>query len=119
MIVIESFAFLNLPSTDIRKTIEFYSGFLDFDVLQEGPESAVLSFENIKVRFLQIQGAMEFPSDMPILSFLMDTDDFTDALQILEENNIDILSGPDPISKGEAFLVKDPSNNIVEFFYQE
>ena len=131
MLVIESFAFFNLSTPELRKTIDFYTMLLDFDVLQESPDRAVLSFENIKIKLYQsalVENETDDPEEeqeqltdnsVPVMSFLMDIDDFTDALQVIEDNQIEFVSGPDTIQNGESFLIRDPGNNLIEFFYQE
>ena len=130
MLVIESFAFFNLSTPELRKTIDFYTALLDFDVLQESPDRAVLSFENIKIKLYQsspLDNETDNPEEqkqvadnsVPVMSFLMDVDDFTDALQVIENQQIEFVAGPDTIQNGESFLIRDPGHNLIEFFYQE
>jgi predicted enzyme related to lactoylglutathione lyase len=58
-------------------------------------------------------------SNFPIFSFILDIDDFTEALQEIEANGIKIIAGPNEISGGENVLIADPAGNTIELYYQE
>lgn len=121
MVVIESFHHINLYASDIQKSIEFYTMFLDFEVLQEEESFALVTFDSLTLK-LRNQGPVPKPyedGDVPLLSFILDVDDFTDALQESEETNIQVLSGPNAIQHGESIVIQDPGGNLIELFYNE
>ena len=121
MVVIESLEYINVTSSDLKKSVEFYTLFLDFEILEEAEEHAILMFDNLKFRIVHSSNerAQGEQVGLPVLSFIMDVDDFTDAIQQIEEENIPIVSGPDEKDSGEAILIQDPGGNLIEFFYKE
>jgi len=119
MIVIESLNHINIPAQDIQKAVEFYTLYLDFEEVEVKEKEAILSFDDkISIRiFLEKDHK---PSGIyPLFSFILDIDDFTDALQVIEQNKIKIVSGPNENKKGESLIISDPSGNNIEFFYEE
>jgi len=119
MIVIESLSYLNLPTDDIEKSIEFYTNLLDFEVVESDEEQAVLSFDdNINIRLLKGGKAVSSEA-IPAFSFLLDMDDFTDALQEIENSGIKIVAGPKEVKGGENLIIADPSGNVLELYYTE
>ena len=121
MVVIESLEYINIPSYDLKKSIDFYTLFLDFEVLEETQNSVLLAFDNLNLKIINFQTKPDTNSQMtlPLLSFIMDVDDFTDAIQQIEQENIPIISGPDEKGLGESILIQDPGGNLIEFFYKE
>ena len=117
MIVIEAFHHINLPAVNLEKSKEFYTMFLDFELVSESPGKANIVFDSINL-FLD-EKLTEPLSSHPVFSFIMDIDDFTDALQEIEESSIEIVSGPSEIPGGECVTLKDPSGNLLELFYKE
>lgn len=113
MIVVEELHHITIPSTDIEKSIEFYTMLFDFDRIEE--EGSIVRFDNVTIQF----ETSASPSNHAVISFLLDVDDFTDALQELEEKTIEIVKGPDETEKGEEIQIKDPGGNIISLFYQE
>ena len=121
MVVIESLEHINIPSDDLKKSIEFYTLFLDFEILEETQDHVLLAFDNLNLKIISSQSKLQSSEqlNLPFLSFIMDVDDFTDAIQQVEEENIPIVSGPDEKGSGEAVLIQDPGGNLIEFFYKE
>jgi catechol-2,3-dioxygenase len=93
--------------------------FLDFEVISEQENSARIAFDETMIIQLNKVNANPFEGETPILSFLMDIDDFTEALMEMEENQIKIVSGPNETDNGESVFIADPSGNILELFYNE
>lgn len=118
MIVIETLNYINLSSTDLEKSKEFYTMFLDFDTISESEDNVILGFENLQLRLVKKDKAAG-GSDLPLLSFIMDVDDFTDALQEIESRRVSIVDGPFEIPGGEAVVIEDPSKNKLEFYYED
>lgn len=116
--LIESLQYIVIPTTDLKKSLEFYNELLDFEIVEEtNAKGALLQFDKINFQLLTVES--HEPSSQPLFSCILDIDDFTDALQELDENDVKVASGPSAIEKGEHVLVEDPSGNIVEFFYTE
>lgn len=116
MVIIETLSHINMPAKNLQKAVEFYTQFLDFEVVEESANSAIVSFDNLH---LKLDSGLEAYAKVPVLSFLLDVDDFTEALQEIEENNIEIAKGPFEIEGGESVYVVDPSGNLVELYYRE
>lgn len=119
MIVIESLNHINLPAHDLEKSVEFYSMLLDFEEVASDEKSVTISFDDkLNIRLIKTEGAV-LNSNFPIFSFIMDIDDFTEALQEIETGNITIISGPNEIEGGENLLIADPAGNTIELYYEE
>ncbi|MDH4262188.1 MAG: VOC family protein [Spirochaetia bacterium] len=119
MIVIESLNHINLPAHDLEKSVEFYAMLLDFEEVESDTNSVTISFDDkLNIRLIKTEGS-PINSNFPIFSFIMDIDDFTEALQEIESSNIPIISGPSEIDGGENLLIADPAGNTIELYYQE
>jgi predicted enzyme related to lactoylglutathione lyase len=105
-----------MPAKNLQKAVEFYTQFLDFEIIEEGSNYTIVSFDNLN---LKLDTGLEPYAKVPVLSFLLDVDDFTEALQEIEENNMEIAKGPFEIEGGESVYVSDPSGNLVELYYRE
>lgn len=116
MVIIETLSHINMPAKNLQKAVEFYTQFLDFEIVEETANFAIVSFDNLQ---LKLDTGLEAYAKVPVLSFLLDVDDFTEALQEIEENNIEIAKGPFEIEGGESVHVADPSGNLVELYYRE
>jgi len=119
MIVIESLNHINLPANDLEKSVEFYSMLLDFEEVESDTNSKTISFDDkLNIRLVKTEEKL-INSNFPIFSFIMDIDDFTEALQEVEASKIKIISGPNEINGGENLLIADPAGNTIELYYQE
>lgn len=117
MIIIESFSHLNLPTQNLQKSVDFYTQFLDFETVEQNADSALLTFDSLNIRLKQ--GGDSITSKTPLISFIMDIDDFTEALQELDENEINVVKGPFEITGGESVYIQDPGGNLLELYYRE
>ena len=118
MIVVEQLQTVNLPAGNLEDTIQFYNLFFDFELIEQHEEFAILSFDSLRLKLITNQES-NANNSIPTLSFLLDVDDFTDAIQEIESNESPVVSGPVEITGGETIHIKDPSGNIIELFYQE
>ena len=121
MVLLEGLHHISLGCSDLKRSIEFYSDLMDFEVQEASDHHAVLRLDPVSIRLNQIEGyksSINNPGEAS-LSFILDVDDFTDAIKELEENNIEIIQGPVMIENGESILISDPDGNFIEFFYKE
>jgi predicted enzyme related to lactoylglutathione lyase len=118
MIVVEQLQTVNLPAPKLAETIEFYNLFFDFELIEQHEDFAILSFDNLRLKLIATEDSASNKA-IPTLSFLLDVDDFTDAIQEIESNQTPVVTGPVEITGGETIHINDPSGNIIELFYQE
>lgn len=121
MILLESFHRISLGCGDIQKSVAFYRDILDFEVVEEEETHAVLHLDPLTIRLNFMEGfknSVTNPAEFS-LSFILDVDDFTNAIMELEKNEVEILDGPLAIDGGESLLIADPSGNLIELFYQD
>jgi len=116
MVIIETLSHINLPAKNLQKTVEFYTQFLDFEIVEESNTTALVGFDSLN---LKLDSTLEAYAKVPVLSFLLDVDDFTEALQEVEQNTVEIAKGPFEVPGGESVHLVDPSGNIVELYYRE
>ena len=119
--LIEGLHHISLASSDIKKTLKFYTDLFDFEVLEETSQHAIIKLEPWGIRFNHIAGfksQIKNPGETS-LSFILDVDDFTDAINELETKKIEIIKGPLAIESGESLLIADPDGHLIELFYQE
>lgn len=121
MILLEGLHHISLGSTDLKKSVGFYRDLLDFELLDEAERFALIRLDPISIRLNLIDGyqaKVENPGEQS-LSFVLDVDDFTNAIEELENNDINIINGPVGIEGGEAILIADPDGHLIELFYNE
>lgn len=116
MVIIETLSHINMPAKNLQKAVEFYTQFLDFEIVEENANFALVGFDNLH---LKLDSTLESFAKVPVLSFLLDVDDFTEALQEVEQNSVEIAKGPFEIEGGESVHLVDPSGNLVELYYRE
>lgn len=118
MVLIESLQYIVIPILDIGKSLGFYNGLLDFDIIEEKNEKgALVQFGEVNFQLLKVEE--HTPAKQPLLSCSLDVDDFTQALQDFDAEQVEVVDGPSEIPGGERVLIADPSGNLLEFFYIE
>lgn len=121
MVLLEGLHHISLGCSNIKNSLEFYQNILDFEVLEESDRHAVVHLDPVSIRLNLMEGyknTLKNPGEMS-LSFILDVDDFTDAIKELEDNSIEIIKGPVMIEGGESILIADPDGNFLELFYIE
>ena len=121
MILLEGLSHISLGTSNIKRSIEFYQDLLDFEVVEEESNFVILSQDPISIRLNFIEGyvsSIQNPGES-CLSFILDVDDFTNAITELEGNDSNIIEGPVMIEGGESILISDPDGNLIELFYKE
>ncbi len=123
MVVVESLEYINVGVTDIKKSIDFYTLFLDFELIEEAENYALVSFDELKLKINRQEASSErnHKNGLPLFSFILDVDDFTEAIQMAEQENVSIATGPNDFESGagESIILKDPGGNLIELFYRE
>ena len=119
MIIIESLDHINIPTADLEKSIEFYTMFLDFELVSRADDHAIISFDDVLMVNLKKSEETLATSEYPVLSFILDVDDFTEGLQEIESGEIKIISGPVETEDGESIVIGDPAGNAIELYYKE
>ncbi len=121
MILVEGLHHISIGSSNLKRSVAFYRDLLDFEVVEEEPKHALVRLDPITLRLNLIDGykaRVTNPGETS-LSFILDVDDFTDAIQDLESKEVEIIKGPIPIEGGESLLIGDPDGNLIELFYNE
>jgi catechol 2,3-dioxygenase-like lactoylglutathione lyase family enzyme len=121
MIIVEGIDHVSIAVTNLSASAKFYSDLFDFEVLDDSNSKfTMMTLDPIKVKLVQVDKVENQLSGSvtPVLSFVMDVDDFTEAISEIEEKGIKIVKGPESAGKGESLVFKDPDNNLIEIFYQ-
>ncbi|MCB1327476.1 MAG: VOC family protein [Spirochaetales bacterium] len=120
MILLEGLHHISLGTADLERSVEFYQNVLGFDLLEREELYAVLNLDPIAVRFNLVQNykaAVTNPGEFSF-AYVLDVDDFTNALEELESRGVEI-KGPLAIEGGESMVIKDPDGHLIELFYNE
>ncbi len=124
MILLENLHHISLGSANIERTITFYRDIFDFEIttpLDTTKQYVVLRLDPLCIRFNFISNyhcTTRNPGETSF-AFVLDVDDFTEAIHELEEKQIEIIKGPLSIENGESLLITDPDGHLIELFYQE
>lgn len=115
MIIIERIDHISIPVSDLEKSIEFYKEFLGFEIIekQSGSSEAILQVADVKLRLLQTEEKLDGQLDDNYICLYVDEDDFDDALEEIESNNIEIIYGPENIRNGRKVIIKDLDGNTI------
>lgn len=121
MIIVEGVDHINLAVTNLDASSKFYSDLFDFEVIKKTKSYVMLSLEPINLKLVLVE-KVENPLSsklIPTISFSLDVDDFTEAIQEIESNSIKIVKGPEGAHNGEYLIISDPDNNLIELFYKD
>jgi predicted enzyme related to lactoylglutathione lyase len=121
MIIVEGVNHINLAVTDLKAAVKFYSDLFDFEVIDDSHKGhVVMTLDPIKVKLIKVEKVENQLSALkqPTVSFIMDVDDFTEAITEIEEKVIQIVRGPEATETGgETLVFKDPDSNLIEIYY--
>ena len=112
MIIIENIDHISLAVSDIEASIEFYRENFGFDVVEHisGSPEAVLQVGEIGLRLI---GGDKAPKSTGYVAFHVDDDDFEDALEEVDESELEVISGPENIRNGKRIIIADPDGNRI------
>jgi len=119
MIVIESVNHIGITVSDLDASIKFYKELFDFDVLENISNSgqAFLKMGDILLSLVEVKGYKSSGDSRNCISFYVDEEDFEDAIDELEESDMEIIFGPENIRKGQRLVFADPDGNHIELSY--
>ncbi|MCB1160097.1 MAG: VOC family protein [Leptospiraceae bacterium] len=117
--ILEGLDHISVAVTDLQRSIAFYTDVFDFEELEKDDTNSFLSFGPFKIKLVKTEKVENHLTAMgqPVMSFGMDVDDFTEAIQELEVRGLKIFEGPEVSGEGEYLLFGDPDNNLIEIFY--
>ena len=119
MIITETIEYVNLPVKELQRATDFYINLFDFELLEKNDDLqfAILSYNDTKIRLIKRED-VEY-GEFPVLSFCIDIDDFSEAIDELEEKEIEIVKGPEVTEDGgEIVYIRDTAGNLLELFYK-
>ena len=119
MIVIESINHIVLTVSDLESSISFYKDLFDFEVVDKLSNSgqAFLKMGDIIIALSEVEGYSGDGTTENCVSFYVDEEDFEDALDELEDADIEIVYGPENIRNGQSVVFLDPDGNRIELSY--
>jgi catechol 2,3-dioxygenase-like lactoylglutathione lyase family enzyme len=119
MIVIEKLNYIGLTVSNLEESISFYKEFFDFDVVDKisGSDQAFLKMGDLLISLSEVEGYKNQEGTKNTISFFVDEEDFDDALDEIEENEIRIVYGPENLRNGRAVVFLDPDDNQIELSY--
>jgi catechol 2,3-dioxygenase-like lactoylglutathione lyase family enzyme len=117
MIVIESISYLGLTVSNLENSIKFYRDLFDFEVIENNSNQALIKEGEIIISLNEVEKFKIQENLKNRVSFIVDEDDFEDAVDELNEKKIPIVSGPENIRKGQSVVFLDPDGNHIELCY--
>lgn len=117
MIVIESINYVALTVSNLENSIKFYKELFDFEVIENNANQALIREGEIVIRLNEIEKFKVQSDSKNMVSFILDEDDFDDAVDEINEKNLTIVSGPENIRKGQSIVILDPDGNQIELCY--
>ena len=98
--------FITLHTTDLERSIDFYSRVLGMTVARRfaprpGMEITFMDGGNIEVEFIHTEGPVEIPAGVSLGFFVDDMDETVTRLGL---EGVEIVSGPDTMPNGVRLL---------------
>jgi len=114
MIIIETIDHISLSVSDIEKSIEFYRENFGFDLTEHasGSPEAFLQVADIKLRLFREESG-KVAKTGGYVAFYVDEEDFEDAIDEIEDSELEIISGPENIRNGKKVVISDPDGNKI------
>jgi metallothiol transferase len=119
MIVIESVNYIGITVSDLERGVQFYKDLFDFDTVDNISIAgqAFLKMGDIMLALEEVEGYKAVDDMGASVSFYVDEEDFDDAVDELKEADIEIVSGPENLRKGQRVVFLDPDGNRIELSY--
>ena len=119
MIVIESINHIGITVSNLEESVKFYHELFDFDLIDKasGPGLAFMRVADISIGLYESPGFKNSEGSKHRIAFYVDEEDFEDAIDELNEREIEIVFGPENIRKGKTVVFLDPDGNQIELSY--
>lgn len=119
MIVIESINHIGITVSNLEESVKFYRDLFDFDLIDKasGPGLAFMRVADISIGLYESPGFKNSEGARHRIAFYVDEEDFEDAIDELNEREIQITFGPENIRKGKTVVFLDPDGNQIELSY--
>ena len=120
MIIIERLQEISFAVSNLENSISFYKDIFGFDIVewQGGSKEVRMQMGDINLRLCEVENYSVAEESENYLTFYVDDDDFDDAVDEIEENEIAIVFGPDNIrngsdntKNGRKVVILDPDGN--------
>lgn len=115
MIIIEKMHSISLSVTNLDDAVDFYKEIFGFDVIerQSGSDEVLMQMSDIVIRLLLVEDLEDNSRVENYVTFYIDEDDFDDALDEIEANELDVVYGPENVRNGRKVIVADPFDNRI------
>jgi len=119
MIIIESINHIGLTVSNLEDSMSFYKELFDFEVVEKISNSGqvFMKMGDMLIALNEVEGYQCHEDSDYSISFFVDEEDFEDALDELDELEIEIVSGPENIRNGQSVIFLDPDANRIELAY--
>jgi catechol 2,3-dioxygenase-like lactoylglutathione lyase family enzyme len=119
MIVIESINHIGITVSNLEESVKFYRDLFDFDTIDKAssPGLTFMRVADITIGLYEEPGYKNSSESRARISFYVDEEDFEDAVEELEERNLQIVYGPENLRKGQTVVFLDPDGNQIELSY--
>jgi catechol 2,3-dioxygenase-like lactoylglutathione lyase family enzyme len=119
MIVIESINHIGISVSNLEESVKFYRELFDFDLIDKasGPGLAFMRVADISIGLYKAPGFKKSEGSKHRIAFYVDEEDFEDAIDELNEREIEIVFGPENIRKGKTVVFLDPDGIQIELSY--
>ena len=119
MIVIESINHIGITVSNLEESVKFYRDLFDFDLIDKAsaPGLAFMRVADISIGLYESPGFKNSDASKHRIAFYVDEEDFEDAIDELNEREIQITFGPENIRKGKTVVFLDPEGNQIELSY--
>ena len=119
MIIIEGMNHIGISVSNLEEGINFYKDFFDFEVIEKLSNSgqAFMKMGDIVIGLYEVDGYKADPESETRISFFVDEEDFEDALDEIENTELEIVYGPENIRNGQTVVFLDMDGNKIELSY--
>ncbi|OHD68380.1 MAG: hypothetical protein A2W19_14270 [Spirochaetes bacterium RBG_16_49_21] len=119
MIVIECINHIGITVSNLEESVKFYRDLFDFELLDKAsaPGTAFMRVADISIGLYESPGYKNTDDSKNRISFYVDEQDFDDAVEELEQRDIQIIYGPENIRNGKVVVFLDPDGNQIELSY--
>ena len=119
MIIIEGINHIGISVSNLEEGINFYKDFFDFEVVEKLSNSgqAFMKMGDIIIGLYEVDGYKADTESETRVSFYVDEEDFEDALDEIENTELEIVYGPENIRNGQTVVFLDLDGNKIELSY--